>query len=129
MRLRPIGLALLGSACLLAGPGRSAPRAGGADDSPAAEAAVASGMASEELKRWSIRAAGEPARPAEPRPVELPGKWHGFFGAIWHLCAQPPVSSFLFPVLCRADSLMTLLGRPNLGVACPVGPEEARSPH
>lgn len=68
MRLRPIGLALLGSACLLAGPGRSAPRAGGADDSPAAEAAVASGMASEELKRWSIRAAGEPARPAEPRP-------------------------------------------------------------
>jgi hypothetical protein len=61
MRPRPIGLALLVVAAL-------GIRLGGADDRPAEEAARASKMAAEELKRWSIRAGADPGRIAAPRP-------------------------------------------------------------
>ncbi len=64
MRSRRAAVALL-AAAFLAAPGPFAPRA---DDTPAAEAALASKMAAGELKRWKIRPSGDRDRLAEVRP-------------------------------------------------------------
>jgi hypothetical protein len=65
MKPPTIGLAVLLSGSLLLGQDRPGSRAVRADDEPSSEAAKATRMTAEELKRWAIRVGDEPGRPAK----------------------------------------------------------------